>query len=48
VNRSNLEVSQLGDHDDTHTIPAYCSLRRLPKTAEVSAWVGYRVEEEET
>ena len=41
MDRINLEVSQLGGHDDTHTIGAYYgSLRRPPKAPDRGARVG--------
>ena len=41
IDRINLEVSQLGGHDDAHTISAYYgSLRRLPKADSRGERVG--------
>ena len=41
IDRINLEVSQLGGHDDTHTIGAYYgSLRKPPKSAGRGERVG--------
>ena len=41
IERINLEVSQLGGHDDAHTISAYYgSLRRLPKADSRGERVG--------